>query len=104
MRWRRLRSATSSNSTTRRRPWAKSADPFVSSHLIWVQILQTHRVVGFPLNMPYTRLGQLGEAVFSTGVQNCADPAAEFALAAFVHPYPNGVFSVWIYVATLTAI
>ena len=53
--------------------------------------------------MTYTRLDRLVEAVFNTGIHQSEDADAEFALAVYVQPYPNNVFSVWVYVATLSA-
>jgi coiled-coil and C2 domain-containing protein 2A len=51
--------------------------------------------------MPFTKIDKIVEAVFNTGVHGAEDPSIEFAVSVYVHPYHNGVFSVWIYVATL---
>jgi coiled-coil and C2 domain-containing protein 2A len=51
--------------------------------------------------MPYTRIDKVIEAVFNTGVHMNDDPQVEFALAVYIHPYPNNVLSLWVYVATL---
>lgn len=51
--------------------------------------------------MPYSDLGPLVEAVYSTGVHNTDAPSVEFAVAVYIHPYPKNVLSVWIYVASL---
>lgn len=56
---------------------------------------------GFPINMSFTDMPPVSEAVFSTGVHSIEDPDVEFALAVHIHPYPQGVFSLWIYVGTL---
>ncbi|XP_036083416.1 coiled-coil and C2 domain-containing protein 2A isoform X2 [Rousettus aegyptiacus] len=63
--------------------------------------LGDYRLSGFPLHMPYSDLGPLVEAVYSTGVHNTDAPSVEFALAVYIHPYPKNVLSVWIYVASL---
>ena len=52
--------------------------------------------------MSFTEIPPVSEAVFSTGVHAIEeDPDVEFALAVHVYPYPQGVFSLWIYVGTL---
>ncbi len=56
---------------------------------------------GFPINMAYTELEPLVEAVFATGVHRNETNDVEFALAVHIHPYPSSVLSVWVYVASL---
>ncbi|XP_076992550.1 coiled-coil and C2 domain-containing protein 2A isoform X2 [Tamandua tetradactyla] len=63
--------------------------------------LGDYRFSGFPLHMPYSEVKPLIEAVYSTGVHNIDVPNVEFALAVYIHPYPQNVLSVWIYVASL---
>ena len=41
------------------------------------------------------------EAVYATGVHNLESSEPEFAVAVHIHPYPNSVLSVWVYVASL---
>lgn len=65
------------------------------------QILASYKLSGFPINMSFTEVPPVSEAVFSTGVHTIEDPDVEFALAVHIHPYPQGVFSLWIYVGTL---
>ncbi|XP_067894068.1 coiled-coil and C2 domain-containing protein 2A isoform X2 [Heterodontus francisci] len=64
-------------------------------------LLGDYRFSGFPINMSFSELRPIIEAVHSTGVHNTEVPHVEFALAVYVHPYPNNVLSVWIYVASL---
>ena len=59
------------------------------------------QLTGFPLQMPYTDIQPILDSVYSTGVHNCEDPEVEFALAVHIHPYPNSVVAVWIYVGRL---
>ena len=66
-------------------------------------ILQTHDMKGFPLNMAFTNIEKVVDAVFNTGVHKDEDPRVEFALAVHLHAYPNGVFSLWVYVASLVS-
>lgn len=56
---------------------------------------------GFPINMPYTDTKAVCDAVYATGVHNYETSDVEFAVAVHVHPYPNSVLSVWVYVASL---
>ncbi|XP_078534578.1 coiled-coil and C2 domain-containing protein 2A [Lissotriton helveticus] len=63
--------------------------------------LGDYRFSGFPIHMAFSELTPIVEAVYSTGVHNSEIPNVEFALAVYVHPYPKGVLSVWVYVASL---
>lgn len=56
---------------------------------------------GFPINMAYTDMEAVTEAVKATGVHCNETEGVEFAVAVYIHPYPNDVLSVWIYVASL---
>lgn len=58
---------------------------------------------GFPISQPFTNIKAIIEAVKSTGVHNNESPDVEFALAVYVHPYPNDVLSVWVYAVSLVA-
>ncbi|KAL6107585.1 cc2d2a [Pungitius sinensis] len=58
-------------------------------------------ISGFPLHLPFSEIRPIVEAVHSTGVHNVHASNAEFALAVYVHPYPNNVLSVWVYLASL---
>uniref|UniRef100_A0A8C0ZJR8 Coiled-coil and C2 domain containing 2A n=1 Tax=Cyanistes caeruleus TaxID=156563 RepID=A0A8C0ZJR8_CYACU len=60
-----------------------------------------YRVSGFPIHMPYSEVRPLIEAVHSTRVHTIDVSSVEFALAVYVHAYPQNVLSVWIYVASL---
>ncbi|XP_078257188.1 coiled-coil and C2 domain-containing protein 2A isoform X3 [Rhinoraja longicauda] len=64
-------------------------------------LLGDYRISGFPIHVSFSELKPIIEAVHSTGVHNTETPLAEFALAVYIHPYPNNVLSVWIYVASL---
>jgi len=59
------------------------------------------QVSGFPIHMPFKDTTDICETVFSTGVHAHETGEVEFALAVYIHPYPNSVLSVWIYVASL---
>lgn len=51
--------------------------------------------------MAYTDMEAVTEAVKATGVHCNETDGVEFAVAVYIHPYPNDVLSVWIYVASL---
>jgi coiled-coil and C2 domain-containing protein 2A len=60
-----------------------------------------YHITGFPLDMPWTTVEPVIEAVRNTRMHTTEDPSAEFAFAAYVHPYPNRVCAVWVYIAAL---
>ncbi|PSN40991.1 hypothetical protein C0J52_10989 [Blattella germanica] len=64
-------------------------------------ILGSHKMCGFPINLPYTNMDAITEAMKATGVHFNESPDVEFALAVYIHPFPNNVLSVWVYVASL---
>lgn len=59
------------------------------------------QVSGFPIHRPFSEVRPLIEAVHSTGVHTIDISNVEFALAVYVHAYPQNVLSLWIYVASL---
>jgi len=63
--------------------------------------LSFSQVSGFPIHMPFSEVRPLIEAVHSTGVHTIDVSNVEFALAVYIHAYPQNVLSVWIYVASL---
>ena len=63
--------------------------------------IRAFQLCGFPINLPYTSMEAVVEAVFATGVHRIESSNVEFAVAAHIHPYPNRVLSVWVYVASL---
>ncbi|KFV04520.1 Coiled-coil and C2 domain-containing protein 2A, partial [Pterocles gutturalis] len=63
--------------------------------------LGDYKVSGFPIHMPFSEVRPLIEAVHSTGVHTIDVSNVEFALAVYIHAYPQNVLSVWIYVASL---
>uniref|UniRef100_A0A3P9CZ90 Coiled-coil and C2 domain containing 2A n=1 Tax=Maylandia zebra TaxID=106582 RepID=A0A3P9CZ90_9CICH len=64
-------------------------------------LLGDYRISGFPLNLVFSEIRPIIEAVYSTGIHSVQASNVEFALAVYVHPYPNNVMSVWIYLASL---
>ncbi|XP_002731758.1 coiled-coil and C2 domain-containing protein 2A-like, partial [Saccoglossus kowalevskii] len=66
------------------------------------QVLGSYTMCGFPLNLTYTEMLPIIDTVYSTGVHVNESPDVEFALAVHIHPYPNNILSVWIYIAAVT--
>lgn len=64
-------------------------------------ILSFIQVTGFPIQMPYTDVQSVIDAVYQTGIHSSEFPQTEFALAVYIHPYPNNILSVWVYLASL---
>nr|CAD7430292.1 unnamed protein product [Timema monikensis] len=56
-------------------------------------LLGSHKMFGFPLNMSYTNMEAVTEAMRATGVHYNENPGVEFALAVYIHPFPNNVLS-----------
>ncbi|KAM9197163.1 protein CC2D2B isoform 1-T1 [Dugong dugon] len=65
------------------------------------RLLQFYWVTGFPIQMPYTDVQSVVDAVYHTGIHSSEFPQTEFSLAVHIHPYPNNVLSVWVYLASL---
>lgn len=84
------------------------ADKYIQNE--FKELMNLHRITGFPLNIPYSDLEFISESVYATGVHKIASTVpgessnTEFVLAVYVHPYPASVFSVWIYIAAVTVI
>ena len=70
--------------------------------VMWVDVLLSLvQVTGFPIQMPYTDVQSVIDAVYQTGIHSSEFPQTEFALAVYIHPYPNNILSVWVYLASL---
>ncbi|KFO34685.1 Protein CC2D2B [Fukomys damarensis] len=64
--------------------------------------LQSIQITGFPVQVPYTDVQSVIDAVYQTGIHSSEFPETEFALAVYIHPYPNNILSVWVYLVSLT--
>nr|KAF6424608.1 coiled-coil and C2 domain containing 2B [Molossus molossus] len=80
------------------------AGSFVSSEeeSEFERLLQFYWIAGFAMQMPYTDVQSVIDAVYQTGIHASEFPQTEFSLAVYIHPYPNNVLSVWVYLASLT--
>lgn len=64
----------------------------------------SYNLVGFPIHdhiAEAASLKPLIERLKNTNIWLADGPKMQFALAAYVHPYPNNIASVWVYVAAL---
>ncbi|XP_010619173.2 protein CC2D2B [Fukomys damarensis] len=66
------------------------------------KLLQFYWITGFPVQVPYTDVQSVIDAVYQTGIHSSEFPETEFALAVYIHPYPNNILSVWVYLVSLT--
>ncbi|XP_078079040.1 protein CC2D2B-like [Mustelus asterias] len=64
-------------------------------------LLKDFKISGFPLQMHYSDMETIFDKVYNTGIHHIEIPNVEFAVAVYVHAYPNNALSVWIYVASL---
>lgn len=64
-------------------------------------LMSIYRISGYPINIPYTNIKQVIEAVYATQVHALPTNDVEFGVAVHIHPYPNTIMSVWIYIASL---
>lgn len=66
-------------------------------------LVGAYELFGFPLHFTYSDDDKIEQGLFDTRVHERDGPELEFALATHVHPYPSGLFSVWVYIACLTS-
>ena len=65
------------------------------------QFLANSRMSGYPINLPYTNMSSVIDAVFACQVHALPTSDVEFGLAVQIYPYANTILSVWVYVASL---
>nr|CAD7446121.1 unnamed protein product [Timema bartmani] len=65
-------------------------------------LLGSHKMFGFPLNMSYTNMEAVTEAMRTTGVHYNENPGVEFALAVYIHPFPNNVHFLAVFITVTT--
>lgn len=56
---------------------------------------------GFPMNIRYSDADHLLEAIERTGIHLNESRNAEFGLAVHIHPYPNDILSLWVYIVCM---
>ncbi|MEE6485743.1 hypothetical protein FKM82_014382, partial [Ascaphus truei] len=87
-----------------------SVDVDVSKEMLWKPLFSksfqprefpTEQVAGYPIQLPYSSIQSVTEAVYQTGLHTTEIPNTEFCIAVYIHPYPNNILSVWIYLASL---
>jgi hypothetical protein len=65
------------------------------------QLVSRYRAVGCPLNFTFTDLEVIVSGVRSIGLHKIEDETVQFAISVAVIPYPNEIFSVWVYLVAL---
>ena len=65
------------------------------------QLVSRYRAVGCPLNFTFTDMEVIISGVRSIGLHKIEDETVQFAVSVAVIPYPNEIFSVWVYLVAL---
>ena len=68
------------------------------------KLSNNYRMRGFPINLPFTDIEAIIEAVYNTDIHSNQDSTIEFSLAVYCHPFINGVTCVWVYFASLSKV
>ncbi|XP_058450036.1 coiled-coil and C2 domain-containing protein 2A [Malaya genurostris] len=66
------------------------------------QLFPSFKINGFPINLPYINLSTIVAKIKGTGIHLNSENKVEFALGVYVKDYPNNVYSVWIFLISLT--
>ena len=66
-----------------------------------LQVSKSSRLVGFPINLTYTDVQPILDKVMHTNLWQADGPKIQFAIATYVHAYPNDVCSVWVYIVAV---
>lgn len=73
-----------------------------SNHSRLTTLATTKQIYGVPINVPFTDLSELSMTLKSTHVHENEEENVRFALAVRVFPYPNRIYSVWVYAVSIT--
>jgi hypothetical protein len=65
------------------------------------QLVSRYRAVGCPLNFTFTDLEVIISGIRNIGLHKIEDETVQFAVSVAVIPYPNEIFSVWVYLVAL---
>ena len=65
-------------------------------------IIRGKSLFGFPLHFSSLDVSTIIQKVKETSIENNKHPDVEFALAARVIPYCNNIFSVWVFVCSIS--
>ncbi|XP_065358269.1 coiled-coil and C2 domain-containing protein 2A [Calliphora vicina] len=63
-----------------------------------------YKIFGFTLNFSYTNLNQISERIKTTGLHLNTNKNVEYSLAVHIHPYPNNILSVWLFLITIVPV
>jgi hypothetical protein len=81
---------------------AAAARDLAAEHQAMLErIASRFRVHGFPLHTTFTDLEAVVSLVRSAGLHAIEEEAVQYVLAVAVVPYPNAIFSVWVYYVAL---
>ncbi|XP_029649306.1 coiled-coil and C2 domain-containing protein 2A-like isoform X1 [Octopus sinensis] len=61
----------------------------------------SYKISGSPINMSFTDIPSVVQSIYEMGIHSYDTSNVEFALAVYIHPYPNNILSVWVYIAAL---
>jgi len=64
-------------------------------------LVSRYRALGCPLNVSFTDMDAVIASLRNTGLHKIEDESAQFAVGVAVVPFPNDVFSVWLYPVAL---
>ncbi|KAM7352847.1 coiled-coil and C2 domain containing 2A isoform 2-T2 [Cochliomyia hominivorax] len=59
-----------------------------------------YKIFGFTLNFSYTNLNHISERIKTTGLHLNTNKNVEYCLAVHIHPYPNNILSIWLFLIT----
>ena len=77
--------------------------PSASEYFIALESLcRGKKIFGFPLHFGYSSSQEILDAVSFSGIHENEHPDVEFSISVKVFPYPCNVFSVWVFLASLT--
>ena len=65
-------------------------------------IFPLSQVHGSPLHITHSDASYILKSIEQTRIHDNENDKVEFALGVYIHPYPNDVLSVWIYLGTMT--
>ncbi|XP_058815974.1 coiled-coil and C2 domain-containing protein 2A-like [Topomyia yanbarensis] len=69
---------------------------------LFSQLFSSYKINGFPINLPYTNLSSIVAQIKSTGIHLNSENKVEFALGVYIKDYPNNIYSVWIFLISLS--
>ncbi|KAL5457110.1 hypothetical protein EMCRGX_G034349 [Ephydatia muelleri] len=78
-----------------------SSPPNIEQHTELREIMDSHKIFGYPLHFENYDVKKITHTVEKTGIHLCEDEKVEYSLAVYVHAYPNDIVSIWVFIAAL---